>query len=1189
MPKWTPDQIRAFSYRGGPLLVSAAAGSGKTAVLVQRILSRLTDENAPEEISRFLVVTYTNASAADMKEKIRTEISRRLAEDPKNRRLARQLAMLPQASIGTVHSFCFRLIRENFQALGLPPSLRIGGVAECAALSEKAMEETLEAAFEKKDPSFLAFADQISESRDKGGIAELILSCYRDLMAAPDPEGVASRALAQYDCGTARVGGSLWGQEVLQHLILAAEDRVHAYSGTIRVIEESGAFEKYLPILYEERSMVENVARAAGIGWDEARDALSAMKFANLPRVNGESEEKALVKHVRGKAKDLLLFLQKQLSEDESTVKESLSGQRLVAEGLLSATLAYARRFREAKLEKNIVDFTDIEQETCRLLVSHIDRESGEVTPTAAALNIAERYAEIMVDEYQDTNPLQDAIFCALSAAKKNLFMVGDVKQSIYRFRQADPTVFLEKYRAFAPISGDGDRGERRQCLSCNFRSRAEVLNSVNAVFEKVCIPAFSEIEYGEEERLNCGREDAADARFRSELHLVDNTSDDGEWTEFRAIARRISQLLSEKLPIARKDGSVTPVEPGDIVILLRSDGGRVASISGALHDAGIPCIVEHDSNLCDTLEVRTALQCLAAIHNPMEDVALLSYLRSPGIAMTAEKLAYIRAKQKKGPFYEALCLAAREDEACASALETLKALRRNARELSPSRMLRCIYDVLSLTDGFRKMTGGELRHEHLMTLWGYARVFESNSAGGLFEFCEHMRVMKDHAERKEVKLGGNAVSIMTCHSSKGLEFPVVILAAAGKVFNTDDQNESVLRHRELGIGARRKDMRRRLTFSTLPRDAIDLRMQREDKAEELRVLYVAMTRPREKLIIFTTPPRNTKPVNWIERIRQDYVAGGISAYQLSKAACAGDWLWTAVMAECDGGLAGFGDQVTDTVSGAFRLVWNTFGESVSVDVPKAENVPAAPAETAVSVEELRRRAFAAYAHPAAVTAPGKVTVTELKGREKDAELDIPTGRTEALGCPAFLQQRREITGAERGTAVHMLLSQLDFARTEEPDIRAAIRELVDGEYIRPAAAETIDAGRIASFFKTELGQRIKAAPEVLREFKFSVLVPAESVRDMGGETGEEILMQGVADAVIRTEKELTVIDYKTDRPFNNSDRQAWLDEKTEIYRKQVELYAEALGRIFGLPVKETWLCFLHTGDNVCLKGKIAE
>jgi len=1189
LPAWTDDQRTAFTYHGGQLLVSAAAGSGKTAVLVQRILSRLTDESVPEEIGRFLVVTFTNAAAADMKDKIRDEISRRLAADPKDRRLARQLAMLPQASIGTVHSFCFRLIRENFQTLGLPANLRIGGEAECAALAEKAMEETLEAAFAEGSPAFLAFADQLSDTRDNGGIEELILSCYRDLMAAPDPEGTVRRALEQYGIGAACVEQSLWGREVLRNLVAAAEDSALAYAGAIRSVEASDGFDKYLPLLQDERAMVENVAKAAALGWDAARDALAALEFIRLPSVRGDAGEKELVKRVRENAKNLKDFLSKQLSEDEKTVRGSISDQRPVAEGLLSVTLAYARRFREKKLEKNIVDFTDVEQEACRLLVERIDVETGEVTPTEAALDIGRRYAEIMVDEYQDTNPLQDAIFSALSSERKNLFMVGDVKQSIYRFRQADPTVFLEKYRAFAPVSAPDDCGERRQSLSCNFRSRAEVLNSVNAVFEKICIPAFSEISYGSEERLYCGRPDVADDRFRSELHMVDTESDDGEWSEPRAIARRITQLLEEKLPIKRKDGSISFLAPGDIVILLRADGGRAALIAAELHAAGIPCRVEQDNGFCETLEVRTALGCLEALHNPMEDIALLSYLRCPGIAMTAEKLAYIRSKRKKGPFYDALCLAAREDKECASALETLRGLRRESRELSPSRILRRIYDVLSLANGFRTMSGGEMRHENLMTLWGHARVFETDGEGGVHEFCEYMHLMKEHAEKREPQTGGNAVSIMTIHRSKGLEFPVVVLAAAGKAFNEDSRKSPVLRHRELGIGARRKDIRRRLTFSTLPRDAIELRTQREDRAEELRVLYVAMTRPREKLIIFTSPPHTTKPFKWMERLRLDYAAAGISAYRLSQAAGAGDWLWSAVLAESDGGLADFGSRVTETVSGHFRLVWNTCGENAVTEHPEIAEDSESPGVFTVSADELRRRAFSAYAHPAAVTAPGKVTVTELKGREKDTELDSPIERTDALGCPAFLKHSREISGAERGTAVHMLLSRLDFARTDETDIREAIKKLVAGAFIEAAAAETIEAVRIADFFASELGKRIRSAPEVLREFKFSVLVPAESVFDMGGETGEHILMQGVADAVIRTDNELIVIDYKTDRPFGSTDLAAWLRDKTEVYRRQVELYADALARIFGLPVRETWLCFLYTGDNICLKGKDAE
>ncbi|MBR3692806.1 MAG: UvrD-helicase domain-containing protein [Clostridia bacterium] len=1184
MPEWTKDQERAFSYRGGELLVSAAAGSGKTAVLVQRILARLTDEERPEDISRFLVVTFTNAAAADMKDKIRAEISRRIAEDPGRRRLARQQVLLSSADIGTVDSFCFRLIRMHFQALGLPANLRIGGESECADLAERAMEETLSEAFAAGEESFLCMADQLSDTRDSGGLAALVRECYQHLMVTPDPEETARLALRNYDRGAENVAASPWGEELLRRLASAAKDAHMGYQCAIRRIEESGNCEKYLPVLYAERDALEGLLSAAETDWDSARSALLGVNFVTLPRVSGESEEKELVKRVRDRAKEELRSLAKrQFSEDSAAIRESLAEQRQVAEGLLGVTLRYAKKFREAKLERNIVDFNDVEHEAYRLLVAERNAETGEIRPTQVALDIGAGYCEVMVDEYQDTNALQDAIFRALTYARGNLFMVGDVKQSIYRFRQADPTVFLDKYRAFPPVETLSDAGSRRQNLSLNFRSRAEVLSAANFFFERLCIPEFSEIEYGREEMLYCARKDAPDRRYAAELHMVDDESDGGEWSEPRAVARRIAEMLSEGLPVAEKSGGCRPLQPGDVVILLRADGGRAARFAAELSLAGIPCRVEQDSGFCETLEIRTALACLDAVYNPLEDIALLAFLRCPGIAFTAEMLAGVRAKKLDGPLYDALVLAAGEDAECASALECLRELRRDAKELSVDRLLRRLSDRLCLVRGFRAMPGGERRRENLLTLFGHAEVFARNVGGDAHAFCAHIRRMAEHAERKEADVGGNAVRIMTIHRSKGLEFPVVIFACAAKAFNNDDRKAAVLQHRELGIGARRRDIARSLTFSTLPRDAIDLREAREDRAEELRVLYVAMTRPREKLLVFTSRPNRTTPRAWLERLRSDVAAVGISPHRLMTATNAGDWLWYAALSATEGGLTGFGENVFRAEAGPWQLIWNAAGDSVC---PWSAFTEAASApDSDISAEELQRRAFGSYAHPGAVRAPGKVTVTELKGREKDAELDAAAPPS-PYGRPRFLAERQPLTGAERGTAVHMLLSQVDFAQCSRADICATLQRLTEREFISPAAAKAVDAEKIAAFFQSELGQRLCAAPDVLREFKFSLLVPAESVVDMAGETGESILLQGVADAVIRTPEKLIVIDYKTDRPFGAEDRGAWLKEKCETYRRQVELYADALGRIFRRPVAETWLCFLETGDNICLKGE---
>ncbi|WP_325228859.1 helicase-exonuclease AddAB subunit AddA, partial [Oscillibacter sp.] len=855
----TPQQQAAVENRGGSLLVSAAAGSGKTRVLVDRLFRSITEER--RNIDDFLIITYTRAAAAELRGKIAAELSRRMGEDPANTHLRRQLLRVYQADIKTVDAFCAALLRENTHLLAgeedkhaLTPDFRVLDEGEALVLRRRCLDRVLAQFYEALTPGGEQLADTLGAGRDDSALADLVLELYDKLQSHASPSDWLLRSRAAWESHAASFDETPYAKTLLAALRRrAAHWADQLRRGAARTEGDAALASGYGAKFLEAARGFYALSRA--LGWEEAQDLAFGVPFPKLTTPKGRKEDPLVLslKQTWEGAKNALKSLQAWL---DVTGEEALEDLRAVAPAmlaLLDLTALFSAACRSEKLRLNAADFSDQEHLALTLLVK------PDGSPTDLGEQVSARYAEILVDEYQDTNEVQNAIFRAVSKEGKNLFTVGDVKQSIYRFRLADPTIFLRKYAAFKPHTEAQEGEDRKLTLSQNFRSRREILDAANFVFENILSVEMGELEYNEDAALHFGaayyppRTDC-----QTEFHLLTACQKSAEnphpvkklTAEARFTARRIRELLDQGFPVTDPDGSLRPCKPEDIVILMRSPGSRAAAFAAALAERDVPCSFQEYSGFFETMEVSTAVSLLELIDNPRQDVPLISVLRSPIFGFTPDRLAEIRAAAPEGDFYQAVAASPSPD--CAAFLETLNALRLAARDMSVHRLLWHIYNTLNLLGLYGAMDRGLERRENLVTLARQVEKLESGGCRGLFAFVTQLRRLLEEGKAPPAAsaFAAGGVRLMSIHKSKGLEFPIVILADLDHAFSRQDFDASVLVHPTLGLGPRRVDLRRRIRYPTLARTAVEETLRRENLAEEQRVLYVAMTRPKEKLIL---------------------------------------------------------------------------------------------------------------------------------------------------------------------------------------------------------------------------------------------------------------------------------------------------------------------------------------------------
>lgn len=1170
--KLTSEQSAVVSDRGGALLVSAAAGSGKTRVLVERLLRRVLDEGA--HITDFLVITYTKAAAAELRGRITDALFDRISEEPENRRLHHEADMCVRAQIGTIHSFCARIIRENAHLAGVSPDFRVADESESEELKRETLSELLDDCYDEGDEGFLALSDTMGAGRDDRRLAEIVLDTHRKLLSHPYPEKWASEQEKAWELsGISDVGETVWGRLLMEKAGRWTEYWIKRLDDILSEAEIHPDFlSGYGDSMSVTLSGLRELKKALDGSWDGACAAVRGVEFPKAKAIKGYDDWK----NVRNTCKKEREKLSQIFFDGSEKVLSDMKAVFPQVRELLRLVMRFEGAYSEKKRKRNILDFSDQEHIALKIL---IDPETGEKTP--AAEDISRRYREIMVDEYQDVNAVQELIFHAVSREDKNVFMVGDVKQSVYRFRLADPTIFLRKYNSF-PDAADASEGqERKLVLSRNFRSRAEILSAVNFVFGNVMSTEFGEMDYGERESLHPGAEYPETCEASVELDILDASGDDDEETpektdaEAAFVARRIREL-TENTQVSDGAGGMRPVRYGDVAVLMRSPSGKARRYAAAMAAEGIPTTLETGTDFFETEEISALVSLLTVIDNPRQDIPLIAVMRGPVYGFSADELADIRAEKRDGDFYTALKARSESDDKCKAFLGSLERLRETAPDMSVNAFLWHICTETGLFAIVSAMPGGERRKRNIMLLLDMAKNFESAGFRGLFAFVSYLRGMTERGEnplQDAAVTQENAVTIMSIHKSKGLEFPIVILADLAKRFNTDDSKKPLLIHPQLGIGPKLTDTVRRISYPTLPRMAIREQMMSEGLSEELRVLYVAMTRAREKLIMtasFGNAERELKRLCGIPLPVPPQLAEGVRS--------PADWVLMPALRRAESAALSFGEPCAPAPDDGTR--WDVRLITASGSAKRSLSGKTELSESSVSEEELkalREKLEWRYPYESSSCIPAKVTATELKGRFSDEEASedaqpLLERFSRPPRRPAFLEDERRLTAAEKGTAAHLVMQYADYERClSEEGVRGEIERLVSGGFITREQADSVRPGIISGVFASETGKLMRSADKLFRELKFSVLVDSGELPDMA--PGEQVLLQGVVDCCAEKDGKLTVIDFKTD--YVNKETASG---RAEYYKGQLEAYSLALGRMTGLPVERRILYFLTAG-----------
>lgn len=1141
--KLTKQQKMAVENRGGKLLVSAAAGSGKTKVLVDRLMGYILDPVNPANIDEFLIITYTKAAAAELRGKIAAKLTERMAEQSDNRHLQRQIQRLNLTKISTVHSFCSDILREYAYLLDIPADFRVADENECAELQIRALQQLLDNTYQNanENPDCMAFVDTQGFGRDDRRVPEIILSVYRNAYCHLDPNGWLDWCARLYETDCDDAGMTIWGEYLIQDLHDYLDLQIEAMEACRICAEQSDNMEKPASLLVTTLDQLR--ALRACKSWNQICDHKD-IDYGSL-RFSNKCTDVDLVEQIKAVRNACKEGLAKKLSKFANKSEQIIADYRdtfMAAKGIISLVKAFEKAYAKLKQSRRVLDFADLEHKTLDLLLG-----KSRAGATKVATEIGSGFREVMVDEYQDSNAVQDAIFGALTAKRQNCFMVGDVKQSIYQFRLADPSIFIDKYNRYVSADEAENGQGRKVVLSSNFRSCGRVIEAVNDVFTTCMSPKVGGLDYGPEEQLYEGIPHIPSDEQEIELYGLDVESDTySEESEF--VAERIACMLDGK-HMVRQGDTFRPIQPEDIVILLRSPGSVGWQYQYALEKRGIRCSTGSGEDLLQTEEIQVLLAILQVVNNPLQDIPLVSVLLSRVFCFSADELAAIRAKCKYNTIYEALKTS--ESDKAKHALKVIGELRDIAKMHNISSLLMHIFAQTRIDSVFAAMPDGELRVENLQNFYQLATGFEANGLDGLSRFLTYIQVLSEKGISAQSESGtAGAVTIMSIHKSKGLEFPVVFLCGLAKQFNQDSMRGQVLCDKELGLGLFFVDTDKRIQYPTIAKNAIIAKMKAEAISEEMRILYVAMTRAKDRLIM----------VYSAHKVREEYE-------ELATRMKLSNPLLLTSTADC------LGRWVLMTAIACKDKNWDIQFVTAPENQVSISSVIDATNETPDHViTQLKSYLEYSYPHPDATVTPSKQTATQLKGREKDSE---SAENTEAVinqfrywKKPAFAGGGFDAT--DHGNAVHTFMQHIILDNCiDVSTVEKEIQRLADAGFLTEAQAESIDPSQITAFFKTDLGGELLKAKEVLREFKFSVLL--EDGKKCSDDPDDKILLQGVVDCAWIDEDGITVIDFKTDRVSKNS-----IDAAADRYRSQIEVYAKALERIFKKPIKTAQLYFFE-------------
>ncbi len=1163
--KWTNNQLLAINARGGDVLVSAAAGSGKTAVLVERVLRMLTDPENPVSIDRLLIVTYTRAAAAQLKERISQKLSELILAYPDNRFYRRQLFMLPRAHISTVDSFCSDICREFFHELQIKRDYKIAEQGQLSVLSAAALEETLNQLYEERNPDFYELVRCFSNSKSDRGLGENIIKLYEFLRSHPFFDLWLDQKISYYTDFTS-ASDSIWGRVILKNAKRIIEYAMTLSTKTIEVAEQEPEFmAKVSTLLYRDKSYFEALENSFETSsWDELRDLIYSFE-AGVLNARGYKEHPVKLKVAANR--DILKSCVSELKElfeaSEQRCVDDIKSLYPVVSQMFKCVRVYDEKYTQQKANKNLADFSDVEHWALELLVK---LRGEEVEFTETATTIASRFDSVLVDEYQDANEVQDLIFKAVSK-ESNLFIVGDAKQSIYAFRQAMPEIFINRKDTYPLYTAEADTYPAKIMLEKNFRSRVELTDYINFVFDRLMTKETGDIEYADGEGLVSGASYTPTDIPCAELHLIDADSFDDE-DGIALEAQHIASVIHRELRNTTvKDGdNIRKCTFGDIAILLRSGKKNSALYVRELEKFGVPATFESSSSFFELPEIKLTLSVLRVIDNPAQDIPLLSAMMSPMFGFTPDDLAKIRAEFRNGTFYSAVLKAAEKEGSKAYKFaDTIKNLRTLAVTMTAEDFINTLYEYLGIIPICACM-GGERAVNNLRILTEYAAKFEQGMAKGINAFVSYLdKLIESGSDLTAAENSGddilNAVRLMTVHSSKGLEFPVCILAGTHKKFSTDT-TDNVLLHSHLGFAAKRRDKETGASFNTFVRKALSMEKKQSEMSEELRVLYVALTRAKEKLIM-TAVKKNTS--KYLSTLAGKLVSGDfISPYIVSGAKAICDWLFMTALLHKDSTLL-------RGIAKAEDMEYSLNGSMLSVkvvddiDFEKTEGevtrITTYDADAEGIDEVINKRFNFIYPYKELCSLPLKVTASEL------THMDSGKNFEKILPKPKFLADSK-LTAAEKGTAMHKFLQFASFDLAKA-DLELEVQRLTDIR-LSPQEAQSLDLAKLRRFIQSEI---VTDAMEnqTYREYRFTVNIPA-NLTGLTEDSETSVILQGAVDLLIIKDNQITIVDYKTDRVSS-------ADMLVERYQKQLSLYKEAVSACFELPVSRCLIYSIHLGE----------
>ncbi len=1175
---WTHNQKLAINAREGSLLVSAAAGSGKTAVLVERVIRMVTDSSSPVPIDRLLIVTYTRAAAQELKDRISSALSNLITQNPANPWYRRQLMYLPSANISTVDSFCSDLVREFFQHLEISSDYRIADNGELTVIKQEAMERTLEYFYSQKDSVFLSLVESFATVRDDSRLQSNILRMYEFLRSHPFGSKWLNEKLSYYTDFTT-VSESVWGHIVLDYALSACDYCIDLTENSLRLLEQevelqSKVIDLFMTDLQYFTSLKEKMSNCT---WDEILTYIDAFVVGRM-NARGFTEHpiKLRVAANRDIVKDTYKSIRALFEQNEAEISSDIRYQQPLISKLFECIQVFDKHYSEIKLQKNVADFSDVEHYALNLLVK-CDND-GEISETEIATLVSDRFDMVMVDEYQDANEVQDLIFNSVSHSGSNLFVVGDVKQSIYGFRQAMPEIFLGRKNSLPLFDCDAQNYPAKVILEQNFRSRKQVTDFVNFTFRELMSIETGDLEYNSEEELVCGAKYNDTAAPCNELHLLD-LDEIGDIDASVAEARHIASVIHSKCKdtyVKDGDGERLAVF-GDFAILMRNKSRYGEIYATELRRCGIPAVCESSGGFLSSFDVNVAVNFLRVIDNPVQDIPILSVMMSPVYGFTPDDLARIRSNNKKTSLYMSVRKYADQgDKKAQKFLSDIDYLRNLSIIYPADVFIGLMYEHTGLVS-LLKASDGEIAQNNLRLLIEYAAAFEQGASKGISAFVSYL----DKLQRSGTDLPAasvtntdnkDAVRIMTIHASKGLEFPICIVANTARQFSSDAK-DNVLLHSKLGFASKRRDEILMCSYNTLPREAVSLEIKRSEKSEELRVLYVAMTRAKEQLIMVASKKKLRSYTSKLASL----LAGDdhISPFIVRDCTYLSDWLVLCGLMHPDGSLlrsyAGMEapDTFPDSSAGNLSVQIITYLDSL-------ESLPLVRLSNRTSFEDVPENIYSTlcsrfdykgYKYTELSKIPQKVTASELAHKETAVKF----GRI--LAKPAFMSDS-PLTPAERGTAMHSFLEYCDFISARQ-NVESEISRLVLKSRLTQKQADSLNRALISSFVNSSIVSRALSANEYFREYRFTVNIPASSVDENISEEFKncDVILQGSVDLAIVEDDGIIIVDYKTDRVSST-------DELVSMYSKQLKLYKQAVEQTMDKKVKSCLIYSVNLSES---------